>query len=437
MSSLFLIYICALFLLAAVTLLRKTSYSDFIAAGQRCGTFSVFMTLMATMIGASATLGIAESAEVVGISASLWLTAGAVGLLLQGIFLTERIRKTDARTLPEMALLRVGKRAQRLVASVIAISWPAVIAAQMTALASVVEGAFGIGEQCNTLLLVASLITLYTMVGGQSSIIKTDALQMIFLIVGFAAIFIFIFMSGAAEGADEAELCLKGSTLGIWDFVGLLPIVGGAYLIGPDIASRSFAAKNPCVARRAIIAVVPFFVLFGLGVAFAGAWCGQNIPGSENPILRIASRMPEAASALLVLGLSAALFSSADTCLINCSAIITNDLLNKKSVWVTRVVVLLLGVLSFSLACFGEGIIGLLMIAYSIYTPGIVIPLICALVRDNINEKRWLLAVGVGGLCGVVGAAFCNNTIATLAGMILSLLIILCPMRKTAAQATQ
>ena len=57
---------------------------DYIAAGQDRGTGAVFMTLMATMLGASATLGVAARAESEGFTAAWWLLPGAVGLALQG-----------------------------------------------------------------------------------------------------------------------------------------------------------------------------------------------------------------------------------------------------------------------------------------------------------------------------------------------------------------
>ena len=38
-------------------------YVDFVAAGQKCGPVPVFLTLMATILGASATLGVAAKAD--------------------------------------------------------------------------------------------------------------------------------------------------------------------------------------------------------------------------------------------------------------------------------------------------------------------------------------------------------------------------------------
>ena len=62
-------------------------FVDYIAAGQDRGTGAVFMTLMATMLGASATLGVAARAESEGFTAAWWLLSGAVGHGFFWIFL--------------------------------------------------------------------------------------------------------------------------------------------------------------------------------------------------------------------------------------------------------------------------------------------------------------------------------------------------------------
>ena len=95
-------------------------FVDFVAAGQRCGPLAVFLTLMATILGASATLGVAAKAEAIGFPAAWWLASGAAGLALQGAILSARIRESGARTLPELARIVAGPGAQRLVAAVAA-----------------------------------------------------------------------------------------------------------------------------------------------------------------------------------------------------------------------------------------------------------------------------------------------------------------------------
>ena len=75
--------------------------------------------------------------------------------------------------------------------------------------------------------------------------------------------------------------------------------------------------------------------------------------------------------------------------------------------------------------------------AYSIYTPGVIFPLLIAILcykKKRIRKPVWLLAVSLGGLFGIVGTYFSDWLISlklpaqimsnlTLIGMGLSLII--------------
>ncbi|MBO5426218.1 MAG: hypothetical protein J6A25_11975, partial [Lachnospiraceae bacterium] len=77
------------------------------------------------------------------------------------------------------------------------------------------------------------------------------------------------------------------------------------------------------------------------------------------------------------------------------------------------------GVISAVIAIFKTNIIGLLTGAYSIYSPGIVIPLFVAIMCHNkrkINKPLWYIGVIVGSLMGVV------NTYLGLGGRYLTLI---------------
>ena len=130
--------------------------------------------------------------------------------------------------------------------------------------------------------------------------------------------------------------------------------------------------------------------------------------------------------------------SSTDTCLINASTIFAKDIAKKESVTAVRITVAVIGVLAAGLAILGNGdIMTLLTGAYSIYTPGVIFPLLIAILcykKKRIRKPVWLLAVSLGGLFGIVGTYFSDWLISlelpaqimsnlTLIGMGLSLII--------------
>ena len=380
-------------------------FLDFVAAGQSRGAIAVLMTLMATVLGASATLGVAARAESLGFPAAWWLLSGAIGLLLQGALLSARIRETGARTLPELALLTVGPCAQRLVAAVIAIAWPGVVAAQFVAFAGIFNAFAGTESATLPVIACAGAVIAYTVAGGQMSVVRTDAWQLLVLAVGLGGLFLWVFTGRCGgEPVDCASVRLLSAEFGAREAALSILTVGGAYFLGPDIASRSLVARDGRTARRAVLWAAPVLALIGVAIALCGMWAAKNAPGAGNPLVRTAAMLPWPLRLCLAAGLAAAVLSSADTCLVNVSAIVTNDLLRVRSVAATRVAVVAIGAASTALALCGGDIIGILLKSYSVYTPGIVCPLALAVVAGHARKGTWLAAVAAGGLCGLASA---------------------------------
>lgn len=401
-------------------------YVDYVAAGQNRGTLSVFLTLLATILGASATLGVAAKAETMGFPSAWWLFSGAVGLALQGIVLSRRIRESDAKTLPELACRVAGSAGQRVVAAVVAISWPGVVAAQLVAFAGIWEAVVGCGGTALPIIGCAVAVVAYTLVGGQRAVVGTDVPQMLLLAVGFCGMFLWVF-SGRCGGTPvpKTSIRLLSGDFGLREAVLSMMTVGGAYFLGPDIASRAFVARDGKTARRAVLTASPALLAFGAAIAICGMWAAANAPGDGNPILRIAALMPRPLRLFLTVGIACAILSSVDTCLVNAAAITAGDLFGVRSVRATRIAVVAVGVASTAMALSGGDIIGVLLKAYSVYVPGVVCPLAVAICAGRVNRNLWLAAVAAGGLCGLAGTVFPSLELLPAAGMALSLALAL------------
>ena len=412
------------------------NYADFVAAGQRCGPLAVFLTLMATVLGASATLGVAEKAETAGFPAAWWLLSGAAGLALQGAVLSARIRSSGARTLPELARRAAGRAGQRLVAAVVAVSWPGVVAAQLVAFAGIWNALAGTGGTALPVSLCAAVVALYVLAGGQRAVVRTDAPQMLVLAAGFGGLFFWVFSGrcgGAPVSADAVRLF--SPDFGPREAALSLLSVGGAYFLGPDIASRSLVARDGRAARSAVLAAAPALAAFGAAVALAGMWAAANAPGPGNPVLRVAAKLPPALRGCLAAGLLCAVLSSVDTCLVNAAAIVAGDLCGVRSVRATRLAVAGVGLAATALALAGGDIVGVLLKAYSVYVPGVVPPLAVAVCVRRVRRGPWLAGVALGGLCGLAGAVVPALDVLPAAGMALSLAFALVSARRPARSA--
>ena len=91
------------------------SFTDYSVAGKKQTSLSVVMTLLATVIGASTTIGITTTVYNIGFPGIWWLAFGAIGLILQSLFLSEKVRSIGADTLPDLAAKIVGRRAEVII----------------------------------------------------------------------------------------------------------------------------------------------------------------------------------------------------------------------------------------------------------------------------------------------------------------------------------
>ena len=203
-----IIYLIIFIAISLLDIKKVQSFNDYAVAGKSQTTFAVTMSLLATTIGASTTIGLCDTVYSIGFPGIWWLLFGAVGLILQSFILSEKVRDLDAATLPDLARIVSGRTAEMVIALIIVISWIGVIAGQLAAMSGLISFAFG-KEGKVIPIIISVIIIVYTLAGGQLSVVRTDKIQFIFIMIGIQ-----------------------------------LFVIGGVYFIGPDIMSRNFISKN-------------------------------------------------------------------------------------------------------------------------------------------------------------------------------------------------
>jgi SSS family solute:Na+ symporter len=427
---------------------RRANTGDFFLAGRRAGTGTVAGSLIATCLGASATSGLVARAYIAGWSAVWWLGAGSIGLALLGLVWARFMRESAAtRTLPEWAGDTYGLPARTLAAGVIDVMWIAVIAAQWTAAGSILSVMWGWPIQ-GGIVVAAGCVIGYTIVGGQAAVLRTDRWQLGLLGVAVAAAgFFALRLPGTGTAAPSVSFRLSGIVaVSPLDWLALILVVGGMYVVGPDLCSRVLVAKDTASARRgafaAALCILPAaFVIVGTGVAIRLS--GQVLASPRDALPWLINRsgvVPPWAGAVINAGLLAAMLSSADTCLLTAGSVLELDVLGRGKapnrqegrgrLWVAAI-----GVLSVILACLRPQIIPNMLLAYAFYTGGLLVPLLLlAWPRVARSIPRpvvwWSIVIGGGtpvlllltqrsvttARAGLTGAVVC--TLALLAGLV-------------------
>ena len=422
MNTLFLfaliVYILVFLGIGILNIKKIKNFNDYAAAGKSQSGYAVTMTLLATIIGASTTIGITDTVNNIGFPGIWWLAFGGIGLILQSFIISEKIRNFDAVTLPDMAGKIVGVGAEKLLAIIIVISWIGVIAGQLVAMNGIIS--FALGKNSKLIFAtVSAIIIIYTLIGGQLSVIKTDRIQFYIIVIGILICFVYLYVTHS-----EYNLSIIGNIELLNEHyrpINLFTqffVIGGVYFLGPDIISRNFISKNKETARQSSLLAGLLLFFFAFVITLIGMWVRYNVSSEElnnsKALMYVIGIVPKFVGILLIFGLLSAILSSTDTCLVNASSIFVKDILGKDSVVLVRITVAVIGLLSTVFAISGSSdIITLLTNAYSIYTPGVIFPLLVAILaygKRPIKKILWYAAVILGGLFGLAGA-FLPDTI--------------------------
>jgi SSS family solute:Na+ symporter len=259
----------------------------------------------------------------------------------------------------------------------------------------------------------------YTVIGGQLSVIRTDLFQAIIIYLGiFIALALFLPQVGGLDGLrlslPQDFFSFPVSAQFNWKaLLSLLILVGATYVVGPDMYTRLFCAKNEKTAQRATFLSAFSFVPLAFAIVLIGMGARVLYPqiSPEQAFPQVISGVLSPwLGGLVLAALVAAFMSSADTCLLSQSVILTQDIIKrfhpslseKKTILLTRLNIIILGLLALGLAMILKGVISSLLFAYTIFTCGLVVPVIAGFYKEKLRvTPRGALAALIGG--GVVG----------------------------------
>ncbi|MBE9505438.1 MAG: sodium:solute symporter family protein [Chloroflexi bacterium] len=417
---------CLAFLLLIGLSARRPGESRdaFFVAGRRGSVRGIAGSLLATVVGGSATIGVAGLVYERGLTGVWWSLAGSIGLTVLALALVPRIRAFNVYTLPGLLERLYGRRVSVVAALLIVVAWTGVMSGQIVAAARVLT-AIGAGTPALWMTLFTGVLVAYAIVGGQRAIIRTDQAQAVMIVLGLSLGVAALLMGPGgigilAEELPPSSLSFPVSAAFGWAELGtMLVLVGSMYLVGPDIYTRLFSSKDVATARRAALWAAALSVPVACLVAFTGLAARALAPGivaEEALPWLVAHALPSGVAAVLLVGLVAALMSSADSILLGQAVILADDVLgrmrpvdDRRAVLLARVCTAALGLLSLFLALSFRGVIASLMFAYSVFAGGIVGPVLLGLIGGRLRPRGSAALAGmcVGGMVGLCGSLPC------------------------------
>ncbi len=397
---------------------------DFLVAGRKGSSLFVTGSLLATIIGGSATVGMAGLGFTQGLTGAWWLLVGSIGLVILGLFWAKKVREFALYTLPELVGKQYDRRMALAASLLIVIAWIGIVAGQIIAAGKILS-VVGIGNPLLWMVLFTIVFVAYTLLGGQYAIIRTDALQAAIIFIGiFGGLALLLSNLGGWSGlkgslSPEQFAFPLSSQFGGLELVKLLLLVGLTYVVGPDMYSRLFCAKDGKTARTSVFWAALFIIPLAFGITLIGMGASvlfpQISPEQAFPTV-IKEILPPFMGGIVLAALLCAVMSSADTTLLSASTILVVDIVGwfkpslsqRKILSLSRWGIVLLGVCSLALALVLKGVINSLLFAYTVYAAGVILPVIAGFYKKQLRVTPLgaMAALIGGGSVGLISKLF-------------------------------
>ena len=408
------IYFVAMLVIGLVSRRRARGSDNFFVAG-RSGT-SLFITgsLLATIIGGSAVMVTSSLGFSRGLSGAWWLLVGSAGLIALGIFLARKVREFGLYTLPELVEKQYNRWVALAGSILIVVAWIGVIGAQIIAAGSIMS-VLGIGDPRLWMLVFTAVFVGYTILGGQHAVLRTDTLQTVIIFAGIFGALALVFMRFGGWGGlmnalpPERFSLITGPGFGGYELTHLFLLVGLTYLVGPDMYSRLFCARDTKTARKSVFWAALLIIPFALAITIIGMGASALFPDIASnqafPMI-IKEVLSPVWGSIVLAALLCAFMSSADTTLMTASTILSVDIVGRfkpslnqgQILSISRWGIVVLGVASLLLALYLADIVTAILFAFTVYTAGLILPVLAGFYKIKLKvTPAGALAAIIGG----------------------------------------
>jgi len=388
----FLLYLSFLLGVGLWTFKLNKTQEDYLLAGRKLGPWVTAFSerasgesawLLLALPGAAITIGLGESWAVLGI---------IFGVIASWMLIAEKLRieteKYNALTIPEYLHRKYNDTSNiiRLFSAVIiAFFFLFYVSAQFHASGKVLNSLFDL-EPFVGISIGATIIILYTLLGGFYAVAWTDLLQGILMLGTLVVLPIAGYLELSESGKSLSQVLINAENIfgnnnssyfmGKQGLAALAACFGGlswglGYLGQPHLVIRYMAIRNPKdirVARKIAIAwaipgIIGAFFIGIFSLTYFGPEYFQNVDPEQAMPLLASKLLHPILAGLFISGAVAAMMSTADSQLLVSTSAVTEDffhqylkkdLSQESLVKLSRLMIVVLGLIAYGLALISE-----------------------------------------------------------------------------------
>jgi len=311
---------------------KELAFLDLLLMGRQLTLPMFVATLVATWYGGI--FGVTKIAFEQGIFN--FITQGVfwyIAYILFAFFITNKIAKYKALTLPELVGQMFGPRAGKL--SAVFNFFNVLPIAYVISLGLLIQALFGISF-LQSMIIGVTVVVLYTLYGGFRAIVFSDIVQFVVMCLGVFLVLAFSYKLFGGISFLKANLPASHfsptggvgiATTLVWGFIAL------STLVDPNFYQRVFAAKSTKVAKRGILISTIIWILFDICTTAGAMYARAVIPeaASDKAYLIYALQiLPDGIKGLVLAGILATILSTLDSYLFIAGTTVSYDMMPKK-----------------------------------------------------------------------------------------------------------
>ncbi|MGX9930403.1 sodium/proline symporter [Virgibacillus salarius] len=373
---------------------RSKSHSDFLLGGKKLPGWTLAFSERATGESAWLLLGYTGFVFMTGLS-GIWVAVGiAIGIIFAWLFLAKifmsETDKYNVLTLPDYLAVRFGEKAKiiRWLTSILIAGFLMFyVGAQMAGAGKMLFTTFGLPPTAG-ILLATIVIIIIAFAGGFISVVWTDMIQSIMMVITLVALPIasLIYIQ-ANDLSINASLIQAGDSYNSW-FGGLTGFAIGVLFFNnfswffgflggqPQLSARFMALKNNKEARQgSIVAIIWTLLAYGgafmIGITAIAIYDQGSFHDAEIILpTMILELFPPWIAGLLLAGVLAAIITTADSQLMVVTSSVSEDIIHKtlgmnftekQLIWISRISIVFFGLIGMVIALVSESLLYLVV----------------------------------------------------------------------------
>jgi Na+/proline symporter len=433
-----LVYIGFSLIIGALAARKVKTAEDFMIAGKSLSLSLSIAAVFATWFGAETILGVAAEVSHKGLMGAIVDPFGAaLCLFLVGVFIIKPLYKLNLLTLGDFFRVRFGSRVELVASILMILSYLGWIAGQMVAIGVLAN--LLLGSNLTYATLIGSFwVIFYTFWGGMWSVATLDFFQNLIIVAGLVAVVCFVFLFRNFEFPGQAlpenyfiPYPRGGNSVQWLNYFAAWITIGLGSIPQQDVFQRVMAAKSEKAALVSTLVGASLYLTVGLlpvllAVYIRIAHPAMVLASSQDPEKLqalipqyIINQTPPALGWLFLGALFSAIFSTASGAILAAASVLSENIVKriapnlspKSFLRASRWSVVVVSIVSLSLALMDSNIHSLVADSSAISLVSLFIPLALGIFTPKLWNSEALITGMFAGLAIWMAAKYAQSSI--------------------------